>query len=89
MPGTLTIWLMIGLMFAPIGAIMAALITYGEYSQHRLPKGRVLREVLISAVFAFLVLLALIMTAGWAMSRTGDSVSDYGRTEGAMRRGDA
>ncbi|VVT17970.1 hypothetical protein SPHINGO361_140210 [Sphingomonas sp. EC-HK361] len=32
-------------MFAPIGALMATIIPYREYSQHQLPKGCVVREV--------------------------------------------
>lgn len=64
---TMSVLLAIGLIFAPLGAVMAGLITYTEYSQHRLPKGRAIREALISACFAFLILLLLTLAAGWAM----------------------
>lgn len=64
---TMSVLLAVGLIFAPLGAVMAGLITYTEYSQHRLPKGRAIREALISACFAFLILLLLTLAAGWAI----------------------
>lgn len=54
----LVVALTIALCFAPIGAIMAGIITYIEYAKHRLEKGRALREAAASAALAFLLLTA-------------------------------
>lgn len=61
--------LTVGVLFAPLGGLTAAIITYMEYSQHRLPQGRALREALRSGLFAFVVLVALTGAFGWLMGR--------------------
>ena len=48
--------LLISAFLAPLGGLMAGIITYKEYSQHRLERGRALGEALLTAGFAMLVL---------------------------------
>ena len=60
----------VGAIFAPLGGLCAAIITYAEYSTHRLPEGRALREALRSAMLATLVLFALTGVSGWLMGRS-------------------
>jgi hypothetical protein len=61
------IWLAVALIFAPIGAVMAALITYQEYRQHRPGKGQALRDAMLAGAFAFAVLFGLTLATGWAI----------------------
>ncbi len=57
-------------MFAPVGALMAGTITYREYEQRRLGKGRALAEALRSGAVALLVLVAATGLLGWLLSRS-------------------
>ena len=45
----------VGLVFAPIAAAMAFLITYGEYSRHYTDKKKPLKFALEAALLAFVV----------------------------------
>ena len=60
----------IGGIFAPLGGISAGIITYAEYSQHRLPKGRAAREALRSGAVAKVVLLTVTGLFGWWVGRS-------------------
>jgi hypothetical protein len=60
----------IGGISAPLGGSSAGVITYLEYSQHRLPKGRAVREALRSGVVATLVMLTITGLFGWWMGRS-------------------
>ena len=60
----------IGGIFAPLGGISAGIITYAEYSQHRLPKGRAAREALRSGAVATVVLLTVTGLFGWWVGRS-------------------
>ena len=51
----LTTWLM----FSPIAAVMAYVITYAEYSRHFPTRGPAIREALRTAIFTLLVFLVL------------------------------
>jgi thiol:disulfide interchange protein len=51
------IFLAIGACFAPMAALTAFLITYGEYVRHKLPARVLWREALGSAGLAFAVFL--------------------------------
>lgn len=64
---SILIALAIGGLFAPLGGLYAAIITYSEYGSHRLPKGRTLREAARSALLAVAVLIALTGIFGWLM----------------------
>jgi len=58
------------LFFSPIAALMAFLITYGEFSHHYADRGRVFREALQMAVFALVVFLLLGLVASFILPRT-------------------
>jgi small neutral amino acid transporter SnatA (MarC family) len=45
--------------FSPIAALMAYLITYAEYSHHYSDRGPVIREALRTAIFTLLVFFVL------------------------------
>jgi hypothetical protein len=56
-----TLLVVIGVVFAPLAAAMAYLITYEEWSRHQLPRGQVVRRSLHGAAVAlgFFLLLTL------------------------------
>lgn len=68
LPPTVVIALAVGGLFAPFGALSAGIITFREYSRHRLEPGRAAREALRSAAFALLFFLTLSAAFGWAMA---------------------
>lgn len=60
--------LCIGLFFGSIASIMAYLITYEEYAKHFLNKREPVLYALQSALFAFLIFVAIACLAGVALS---------------------
>jgi hypothetical protein len=58
-----TVPLLFGLIFAPLAALMAFLITYGEYSHHYSNRKKPLRLVIESAVVSFIVVGVLVWAA--------------------------
>jgi hypothetical protein len=67
------IWLLIGLVFAPLAAVMAFVITYIEWERHQLPRAELIARSLHMAdvTFAFFVLLALAVGAALAFAIPG------------------
>jgi len=63
MKQTFEISLVIGLFFGLIGAIMAFLITYEEYSHHYADKRKSFKHAIQTAIFTFAVFLVLTLTA--------------------------
>lgn len=58
------LFLVIGLVFSPIAAAMAFLITYEEWSHHGLSRGELLKRSGQMAGVALLFFLALSLAAG-------------------------
>ncbi len=70
--------LVLGLLFAPLAAAMAYIITVGEYAHHYADKRTPVRHGLQAAAVTFLVFMALAAGAGLALQsmapvRTGPS----------------
>ena len=61
--------IIIGLIFSPIGAVMAFLITYEEYTHHYADQRKIFRQAVKTAVFTFFVLLAVTIIAGLFLRR--------------------
>jgi hypothetical protein len=61
--------LLIGLVFSPIAAMMAFLITYGEYQHHYPDKATPRKLALEAAVGAFIFFLALSIIIGWLLGK--------------------
>jgi len=57
--------MLIGLMFCPIAAAMAFLITYEEYSHHYGDKKKPLRMAFEAAIFTFIVFGVLSLLVGF------------------------
>ena len=57
------------LVFSPIAALMAFLITYGEFSHHYTDRGPVLREALRMAGFTLTVFLVLGVIVSFILPR--------------------
>ncbi|MBE3559975.1 MAG: hypothetical protein IMW89_12215 [Ktedonobacteraceae bacterium] len=60
--------LAIGAIFGSIGSLMAFLITYDEYSHHYLSRREPLLAGLQTALFAFLVFMALSCLTGFLLA---------------------
>jgi K+-sensing histidine kinase KdpD len=60
---------LIGLVFAPVAAMMAFLITYGEYQHHYPDKATPLKLALEAAVVTFIFFLALSIITGWLLGK--------------------
>jgi len=64
-PGTLQVTtvvvsiMIVWIIFSPIAALMAYLITYAEYSHHYPDRGPVIREAVRAAIVTFLFFLVL------------------------------
>lgn len=56
-------WLGIGFTFAAIAAVMAFLISYEEWSRHRLPRGQVVGYARDAALATFVFFCLLFMAA--------------------------
>lgn len=64
----LTLLIAIGLVFAPLGALAAFLITYEEWSHHALPRRTVLGRSVAAALVAGAFLLAISAIVGVVLS---------------------
>jgi hypothetical protein len=58
-----TVPLLFGLIFAPLAALMAFLVTYGEYAHHYSNRKKPLRLAIESAVVSFIVVGVLVWAA--------------------------
>ncbi len=65
------LFLAVGLVFGVLAGMMAFLITYEEYSHHHFDRGRLVRTSFEAALFAFLVILALALAAGFFTNLSG------------------
>ncbi len=62
------ITLLIGIVFAPLAALCAYIITYGEY-QHHYPNNEMPKKLAMEAAIGTLILfLVLSIVIGWFMS---------------------
>lgn len=61
--GVIVVWII----FSPLAALMAYLITYGEYRHHYPDRGRVIREALRTAIVTLLVFLVLGIAASFIL----------------------
>jgi len=57
--------LIFGLLFSPLAALMAGLITYGEYRHHYPDRGPAIREAFKVGLFTLIVFLLISLLAGW------------------------
>jgi small neutral amino acid transporter SnatA (MarC family) len=62
------IFLVIGLVFSPLAAMCAFIITYGEYSHHYPTKKEPLKLAWEAAIFTFIVFMVFILGAGFFIS---------------------
>ena len=60
--------LSIGIVFGIVASIMAFLITYEEYVHHYIGRQEPLRASFQTALFAFIVFVALSLIVGWLFS---------------------
>ena len=61
----MAIWLVIGVVFSPLAALMAFLITVAEYSHHFPDRKTVILHGLQMAAITFLVFMGLAVAAGY------------------------
>jgi ABC-type spermidine/putrescine transport system permease subunit I len=61
----LTLMLMIGLIFSPLAAAMAYLITYEEYRHHGFGQRELIARSLQMAGFTLVVFLVVAVVLGW------------------------
>jgi hypothetical protein len=59
----------IGLVFGLVAALMAFLITYGEYSRHFMAKSRALKISLETAFVMLAVFIIIAIITGFVLSR--------------------
>ena len=60
--------LIFGLVFSPLAALMAWLITYGEYRHHYPDRGPAIREATKVALFTLVVFLLISALIGWLLT---------------------
>lgn len=65
----LKVFLIIGLVFSPIGAVIAFLITYEEYTHHYADNKKPLRFAIQAAIVTFIVLFGITAIAGVFFAR--------------------
>jgi len=67
---TLTFFIItIGLIFSLVAALMAFLVTYGEYSRHFMAKSRALKISIETASVIFAVFFIITIIAGLVLSK--------------------
>jgi len=59
----------IGLVFSPLAALMAFLMTYNEYSHHYSDNKIPLKRSIEAGVFTFIVFMIISALIGWFLSR--------------------
>jgi hypothetical protein len=69
MADSVSIALLIGIVFAPLGGLTAAIITLAEYRQHVSRRAAVVEAVRMG-LLATVILAAATTVAGWLMGRT-------------------
>jgi len=63
------LFLIIGLIFSPIAAIMAFIITYEEYRRHYTEKQKPFRIAINSAIVTFIVFMGMTILGGILLAR--------------------
>jgi hypothetical protein len=63
------LFFIIGLIFSPIAAIMAFIITYEEYKRHYTAKQKPFRIALNSAIVTFIVFMLISILGGILLAR--------------------
>jgi hypothetical protein len=66
---TFTFLVIIGLVFSSVAALMAFLVTYGEYSRHFMAKTRALKISIETASVIFAVFFIITIIAGFVLSK--------------------
>ena len=66
---TFAFLVIIGLVFGLFAALMAFLITYGEYSRHLMAKSRALKISLETASVVFAAFIVIAITAAFLLPR--------------------
>jgi len=61
--------IIIGLALGTLAALIAFLITYGEYSRHFMTKGKALKISLETALFIFIVFAVIAVITGFAFPK--------------------
>jgi len=64
-----TITLVIGAIFSLVGALMAYVIAYEEYSHHYADKKKPFHHAMQTAIFTFCVFLVLSIIVGFSLNR--------------------
>ncbi|HET6401562.1 MAG TPA: hypothetical protein VFH95_09205 [Candidatus Kapabacteria bacterium] len=65
------LYLIIGLLFSPLAAAAAFLISYSEYSRHYVHKRPAIMMSLRTALMAFVFFMALALIAGYVIQHYG------------------
>lgn len=66
------LYILFGITFGSLAAVMAFLITYSEYRKHKLQPQRLWTEALSSAALAFIVFFVVAVVFGsWVSSSIG------------------
>jgi len=64
----LSLYVVIGIMFGSIAGLMAFIITWREYERHKFTDKRLFKESFQTAIFAFLIFLALSILTGFILT---------------------
>jgi len=63
------ILIIIGLVLGTLAALIAFLVTYGEYSRHFMTKGKALKISLETALFIFILFAVIAVVTGFAFPK--------------------
>ena len=67
----ISLYIVLGLLFAPLAGAVAFVITYEEYAHHQMEKRRLIRASLEAAVVSFVAIVALLLFAGYLLGKSG------------------
>ena len=68
MNNSISLFFFIGLIFSPLAAACAFIITYEEYKHHLIDKKQVFKHSFQMAVFTFMIFLAISLVTGFFFS---------------------
>jgi ABC-type antimicrobial peptide transport system permease subunit len=60
---------LIGLIFSPLAAFLAFLLTYNEYSHHYSDNKMPMKHSIEAGVFTFIVFMIISVLIGWVLNR--------------------
>jgi len=67
---SMRLFFFIGIVFSPLAAACAFIITYGEYSHHYPTKKEPLRLAWEAAIFTFIAFMLIFLGAGFFISKS-------------------